>query len=78
LAYNLLSAMKLEDYQAILYRQEDGRWVVEIPDVSGCYAWMDTREVALAERSHGFAMIVDEYREKARSLAADTTELVHA
>jgi predicted RNase H-like HicB family nuclease len=78
LAYNLLSAMKLEDYQAILYRQEDGSWVAEIPAVSGCYAWMDTREAALAERSHGFAMIVDEYREKGRSLAADATELVHA
>jgi hypothetical protein len=38
--------MKLEDYKTILYRQEDGSWVAEIPAIPGCYALMDTRETA--------------------------------
>ena len=41
--------MGLEDYKTILYRQEDGSWVAEIPALPGCYALMPTREEALAE-----------------------------
>ncbi|HYV31840.1 MAG: type II toxin-antitoxin system HicB family antitoxin [Acidobacteria bacterium] len=70
--------MKLEDYKTVLYRQEDGSWVAEIPAVSGCYALMPTREGALAELTKVFEMIAEEYREKGIPLPADTTEIVHA
>ena len=70
--------MKLEDYKTVLYRQEDGSWVAEIPAIAGCYALMDTREAALAELSNVFAMILDEYREKGLTLPSDTTEIVNA
>jgi predicted RNase H-like HicB family nuclease len=70
--------MKLEDYKTVLYRQQDGSWVAEIPAIAGCYALMVTREAALAELSNVFAMIVEEYREKGRSLPSDTTEIVNA
>lgn len=70
--------MKLEDYKTVLYRQQDGSWVAEIPAVPGCYALMDTREAALAELSNVFGMIVEEYREKGLSLPSDTTEIVNA
>jgi len=66
------------DYKTVLYRQEDGSWVAEIPAIPGCYALMPTREQALAELEQVFAMIAEEYREKGRSLPADTTEIVHA
>lgn len=52
--------MKFEDYETILYRQEDGSWVAEIPAIPGCYALMVTREAALAELGEVFAMIVQE------------------
>lgn len=52
--------MKLEDYETILYRQEDGSWVAEIPAIPGCYALMETREAALAELPNVFAMISQE------------------
>jgi predicted RNase H-like HicB family nuclease len=71
-------AMKLEDYKTILYRQEDGSWVAEIPALQGCYALMDTRESALAELSKVFAMISQEYQQKGMALPADTTEIVNA
>ncbi len=56
--------MKLEDYKTVLYRQQDGSWVAEIPAIAGCYSLMDTREAALAELSNAFAMLREEYREK--------------
>jgi predicted RNase H-like HicB family nuclease len=70
--------MKLEDYKTILYRQEDGSWVAEIPSIVGCYALMPTRQEALAELSSVFEMIAEEYRERSISLPSDTTEIVHA
>jgi predicted RNase H-like HicB family nuclease len=70
--------MKLEDYKTVLYRQQDGSWVAEIPAIAGCYALMDTREAALAELSNVFAMLQEEYREKGLTLPFDTTEIVNA
>lgn len=70
--------MKLEDYRTILYRQEDGSWVAEVPAITGCYALMPTREEALRELSCVFQMIADEYSEKGLPLPADSTEILHA
>ena len=70
--------MKIGDYKIVLYSQEDGSWVAEIPAISGCYALMPTREEALAELTQVFAMIAEEYREKGSPLPADSTEIVHA
>jgi predicted RNase H-like HicB family nuclease len=52
--------MKIEDYEIVVYRQDDGSWVAEIPAIPGCYALMDTCEDALAELPHIFAMISEE------------------
>ena len=70
--------MKLENYKTVLYRQEDGAWVAEVPAISGCYALMPTREEALAELTQVFQMIAEEYRAKGIPLPADTTEIVNA
>jgi len=70
--------MKLEDYKVVLYRQQDGSWVAEIPAIAGCYALMDTREAALTELSNVFGMIAEEYRERGLTLPTDTTEIVNA
>jgi len=70
--------VSIEDYKTILYRQEDGSWVAEIPAISGCYALMPTREAALAELTGVFDMIATEYRERRMPLPSDSTEIVHA
>jgi predicted RNase H-like HicB family nuclease len=70
--------MSFKDYKIVLYAQEDGSWVAEIPAIPGCYALMPTREEALTELPKVFEMIAAEYREKGLSLPADTTEIVHA
>jgi predicted RNase H-like HicB family nuclease len=66
--------MKFDDYKIILYRQDDGSWVAEIPSIPSCYALMDTREEALAELVRVFDMIAETYRERGIPLPADTTE----
>jgi predicted RNase H-like HicB family nuclease len=70
--------MKSENYKTILYRQDDGSWVAEIPAIGGCYALMPTREEALTELRLVFQMIEEEYREKGLPLPPDTTEIVNA
>ena len=52
--------MSVEDYKTILYRQEDGSWVAEIPAIPGCYALMPSREKAPAELTDVFEMISEE------------------
>lgn len=70
--------MDFEDYKIVLYREDDGSWVAEIPSLSGCYALMQTREGALAELAGAFQMVAAEYKEKGLSLPADSAEIVHA
>ena len=70
--------MTFENYKIVLYRQEDGTWVAEIPAISGCYAHMPTREQALEELDGVFHIVSEEYREKGLALPADTTEIMHA
>src|SRR5260370_20316885 len=57
----LTRATMIENYKTILYRQDDGSWVAEIPAISECYALMETREAALAELAEVFKMIAEEY-----------------
>ena len=68
----------IENYKIVLYRQEDGSWVAEIPAISGCYALMPTREQALEELNAVFHIVSEEYKEKGLALPADTTEIMHA
>ena len=70
--------MELRNYKTVLYKQEDGSWVAEVPAIAGCYALMPTREAALQELSNVFQMLAEEYREKGIPLPADSTEVVHA
>ncbi|MBI2466811.1 MAG: type II toxin-antitoxin system HicB family antitoxin [Candidatus Rokubacteria bacterium] len=68
----------MDAYKIVLYRQEDGSWVAEVPSIAGCYALMPTREEAVAELGRVFDLIADEYRERGIPLPEDTTEIVNA
>jgi len=68
-------AMSIEDYKTILYRQEDGSWVAEIPAIPGCYALMPSREEALAELGGVFEMIAEECRDKRIPLPASLSKM---
>ena len=68
----------LQDYRAVIYRQQDEAWVAEVPAISGCYALMPTRQEAIAELARVFEMIREEYAEKGDPLPVDSTEVLHA
>jgi predicted RNase H-like HicB family nuclease len=70
--------VKLDDYKIVLYAQQDGSWVAEVPAIPGCYALMPTRNEALLELAAVFDMVAEEYSEKGLPLPADTTEIVNA
>jgi predicted RNase H-like HicB family nuclease len=70
--------MKFDDYKIVLYRQDDGSWVAEIPAIPSCFALMDTREAALSGLTGVFEMISESYRERGIPLPADRTEFVNA
>ncbi|MCC7044523.1 MAG: type II toxin-antitoxin system HicB family antitoxin [Acidobacteria bacterium] len=70
--------MGFDDYKVVLYRQDDGAWVAEIPAIGGCYALMDTRQAALAELEQVFALIAREHLDRGQPLPKDTTEIIHA
>jgi len=75
----MASDSALANYKIILYAQEDGGWVAEIPAIGGCYALMGSREEALKELEKVFRMIQEEYAESGKPLPVDRTELlVHA
>ncbi len=69
---------RLQDYRAVIYRQQDGALVAEVPAISGCYALMPTRQEAVAELARVFEMIREEYAEKGDPLPVDSTEVLHA
>jgi predicted RNase H-like HicB family nuclease len=52
--------MQFESYTVVLYGQDDGSWVAEMPSLQGCYALMTTREEALVELQNVFHMIAEE------------------
>jgi predicted RNase H-like HicB family nuclease len=70
--------MSFDDYKVVLYRQDDGSWVAEIPALGGCYALMESREAALVELEKAFALIAQEHQDRGIALPKDTTEIVHA
>jgi predicted RNase H-like HicB family nuclease len=63
--------MGFEDYKVVLYRQDDGAWVADIPAVGGCYALMDTKEEALAELGRVFDLIAQEHANRGQALPKD-------
>jgi antitoxin HicB len=73
---NMPSQASLANYKIILYAQEGGGWVADIPAIGGCYALMGTREEALQELESVFRMIQEEYAESGKPLPVDRTELL--
>ena len=70
--------MGFDDYKVVLYRNQPGGWVAEIPSISGCHALMPTAEEALAELAEVFRLLEQEHRENGKPMPRDTTEIVHA
>ena len=66
--------MSFDDYKAVLYRNQPGGWVAEVPAIPGCYALMPAREEALIELAAIFQLISEEYEGRNQPLPSDITE----
>ena len=51
----------LDAHKIVLYRQDDGSWVAEVPAIAGCHALIPPREEAPAELGDVFDMIGEEF-----------------
>lgn len=69
--------MDFENYKIVLYRQNDGSWVAQIPAIPGCHAVMPARDEALNELRLVFEMIEEEHQERGEPMPQDR-ELVYA
>jgi len=66
----------LAGYKILLYAQETGGWVAEMPAIPGCHALMESPGEALLELEKVFEMIREEYEEAGKPLPEDRTELL--
>jgi predicted RNase H-like HicB family nuclease len=70
--------MDASRYKIVVYRQEDGWWVAEIPSLPACYALMPTQQEAIQELNGVFDMVAEEYEAKGLPLPEDSTQVIHA
>jgi predicted RNase H-like HicB family nuclease len=70
--------MDARRYKIVVYRQEDGWWVAEIPSLPACYALMPTQQEAIQELNGVFDMVAEEYEAKGLPLPEDSTQVIHA
>lgn len=66
--------MSQQTRQVILYRDEDGCWVIECPSLKGCNSQGKTKEEALANIKEAIAGYVTALEEDGLSVPEDNFE----
>jgi predicted RNase H-like HicB family nuclease len=60
--------------QVMLFRDEDGGWVVECPSLPGCISQGDTREEAVANIKEAIELYLEVLKEDGKPIPEDTFE----
>jgi predicted RNase H-like HicB family nuclease len=60
--------------QVLLFRDEDGGWVVQCPSLPGCISQGDTREEAIANIKEAIELYVEVLRDDGKPVPEDTFE----
>jgi predicted RNase H-like HicB family nuclease len=60
--------------QVLLFRDEDGGWVVECPSLPGCISQGDTREEAIANIKEAIELYVEVLQEEGRPIPEERYE----
>jgi predicted RNase H-like HicB family nuclease len=53
---------------AIVYRDEDGNWIAEVPSLPGCVSQGDTRDEAIANIREAIALYLGDLDEERKEL----------
>jgi predicted RNase H-like HicB family nuclease len=60
--------------QVLLFRDEDGGWVVECPSLPGCISQGDTREEAIANIKEAIELYIDVLKDGGRPIPEERYE----
>ena len=66
----------IQDYTVVIRPDDNNTFVAYIPAIEGCHAWGETSEIARAELSNVFDMILEEYEEVGLSLPQDVKLII--
>ncbi len=69
--------------QVVLYQDEDGIWIAEVPSLPGCHSDGDTKQAALDNIRDAIATWIEYLREQGEPIptdpgTADVTDVVEA
>jgi len=60
----------------LLYRDEDGYFIVEVPSLTGCISQGETREEALANIQEAIALHIEVLQERVQPIPYDNIEVI--
>jgi predicted RNase H-like HicB family nuclease len=62
---------RIDRYTMVIWPDDNGTFVAEVPAIDGCHAWGRTADEARAELPNVFDMITDEFAERGQPLPPD-------
>ncbi|MCA6502122.1 MAG: type II toxin-antitoxin system HicB family antitoxin [Pseudanabaena sp.] len=60
----------------LLYRDEDGYFIVEVPSLAGCVSQGETREEALANIQEAIALHIEVLQDRGEPIPNDNIEVI--
>ena len=60
----------------LLYRDEDGYFIVEVPSLDGCVSQGETREEALANIQEAIALHIEVLQDRGEPIPNDNIEVI--
>lgn len=61
--------------QVLLYQDEDGYWVVEVPSLPGCLSQGETEAEALANIKEAIELYIDVLKEQGKPIPEDYPQI---
>jgi predicted RNase H-like HicB family nuclease len=62
--------------KVLLYRDEDGYFIVEVPSLTGCVSQGETRDEALANIQEAIALHIEVLRDRGEPVPNDNIEVI--
>jgi predicted RNase H-like HicB family nuclease len=66
----------LRKRNVLLYRDEDGYFIVEVPSLAGCVSQGETREEALANIQEAIALHIEVLQDRGEPIPNDNIEVI--
>ena len=60
----------------LLYRDEDGYFIVEVPSLNGCISQGETREEALVNIQEAISLHIEVLQERGEPVPSDNVEII--